>query len=155
VKGRKTEVSDACRIQKLYPAGLLRESIVAEGKLKELRMLIRERADRTETGSAYVNRMQQCLELMNIKLRNVITQIHGVSGLRVTEAIISGERNASVLLSLYHESIRNKKATDVKKSLTGNCNPCYLFLLKENLHLWKEHQATVTGVDQQIKALKE
>jgi hypothetical protein len=153
VKGRKTDVSDACWIQKLYSAGLLRESIVAKGKLKEMRMLIRERADLIEMGSTYVNKMQKCLELMNIKLQNVITQVHGVSGLRVIEAIISGERNARVLLGLCHESIRNKKATDVKKSLTGNYNPRYLFLLKENLHLWKEHQATVTSIDEQIEAL--
>jgi transposase len=153
VKGRKTDVSDACRIQKLYPAGLLRESIVAEGRLKELRMLIRERTDLIETGSTYVNRMQKYLELMNIKLRNVISRIHGASGLRVIEAILSGERNASVLLKLCHERIRDKKASEVRKSLTGNYNPRYLFLLKENLRLWKEHQAAVLSVDRQIEAL--
>jgi transposase len=48
VKGRKTDVKDSQWIQRLYSAGLLRESIVAEGSLKELRMLVRERLDRKQ-----------------------------------------------------------------------------------------------------------
>jgi transposase len=155
VKGRKNDVSDACRIQKLYSAGLLRESIVAEGKLKELRMLVRERADLIEMGSTYVNKMQKYLELMNIKLRNVIRQIHGASGLRVIEAILSGERHPEELLRLCHERIRDKKSEEVKKALRGNYNPRYLFLLKENLRLWKEHQQSVSTVEGQIRALPE
>jgi transposase len=72
VKGRKTDVKDSRWIQKLYSAGLLRESIVAKGELKDLRILIRERLDVIEMGSAYVNKMQKYLELMNIKLRNAM-----------------------------------------------------------------------------------
>ena len=64
VKGRKTDVKDCRWIQKLYSAGLLRESIVAEGELKDLRLLTRERLDLIEMGSTYVNKMQKYLELM-------------------------------------------------------------------------------------------
>jgi hypothetical protein len=109
VKGRKNDVSDACWIQKLYSAGLLRESIVAEVKLKELRLLVRERADLIAMGGTYVNKMQKYLELMNIKLRNVISQLHGDSGLRVIEAILCGERDTAALAGLCHERIRGKK----------------------------------------------
>jgi transposase len=153
VKGRKNDVSDACWIQKLYSAGLLRESVVAEGKLKELRMLVRERADLIEMGGTYVNKMQKYLELMNIKLRNVISQIHGSSGLRVIEAILSGERDAEKLPGLCHERIQNKKREEVKKALRGNYNTRYLLLLKENLHLWKEHQRSVSNIEKQIEEL--
>jgi predicted amino acid dehydrogenase len=80
VKGRKTDVKDSRWIQKLYSAGLLRESIVAEGKFKELRMLTRERLDlmvrlrspTIEMGSSYINKMQKYCELMNIKLHNAM-----------------------------------------------------------------------------------
>jgi hypothetical protein len=72
VKGRKTDVKDSRWIQKLYSAGLLRESIVAEGKFKELRMLTRERLDLIEMGSSYINKMQKYCELMNIKLHNAM-----------------------------------------------------------------------------------
>lgn len=81
VKGRKTDVADACWIQKMFSAGLVRQSYIPEGKLKELRMLIREREDIITMGSTYVNKMQKALELMNIKLTEVISQINGVSGI--------------------------------------------------------------------------
>ena len=153
VKGRKTDVKDSRWIQKLYSAGLLRESIVAKGLLKDLRILIRERLDLIEMGSAYVNKMQKYLELMNIKLRNVITQIHGVSGLRIIRAIIEGERNPEKLVILCHESIKNKKREDVVKSLDGNYHQAYILLLKENLRLWEEHQESIRNIEKQIEEL--
>jgi transposase len=151
VKGRKTDVSDSQWIQRMYATGLLRESIVAEGILKELRLLLRERADLIGMGATYVNKMQKYLELQNLKLRNVIAQIHGESGLQVIRAILSGERDETKLLELCHERIQTKKAEDVKKALRGNYNDRYLFMLKENLRLWEEHQLAVKNVEGQIE----
>lgn len=155
VKGRKSDVSDSQWIQKLYSAGILRESIVAEGRLKELRMLIRERLDLIEMGSTYINKMQKYLELMNIKLRNVIAQIHGVSGLRIIKAILAGERNLDVLVDLCEDSILKHKRDDVKKALEGNYSEPYLALLGENLRLWEEHQKSITHVEHEIGKLLE
>jgi len=153
VKGRKTDVKDSQWIQKLFSAGLLRESIVAEGALKELRMLVRERLDLIEMGSTYVNKMQKYLELMNIKLKNVISQIHGFSGLQIIRAILNGERDVDKLLSLCDIRIRREKAEEVKKSLTGNYTPQYLLLLKENLRLWEEHQKSIASIEKEIEKL--
>jgi len=153
VKGRKSDVKDSRWIQKLYVAGLLQESIVAEGKLKELRILVRDRMDLIAMGSTYVNKMQKYLELMNIKLRNVISQIHGASGLRIIRAILAGERDTEKLLSLCHESIKKGKAEDLKKSLCGNYSEHYLLLLKESLRLWEEHQKSITQIEQAIEVL--
>jgi len=155
VKGRKTDVKDSQWIQKLYTAGLLRESIVAEGLLKELRILIRERLDLIEMGSTYVNKMQKYLELMNIKLRNVISQIHGASGLRIIRAIIDGERDPLNLVILCHEHIQRKKRADILKSLEGNYHESYILLLKENLRLWDEHQDSIRSIEHQISELLE
>jgi transposase len=66
-RGKKTDVQDCRWIQKLFAAGLLQESFVPEGKMLEIRYLVRERLDIIEMGSSYVNKMQRCLELMNIK----------------------------------------------------------------------------------------
>lgn len=88
VKGRKTDVKDCQWIQKLFAAGILRNSFVPEGKYMELRLLVRERLDIIGKGSAYVNKMQKCLELMNIKLTEVISQVHGASGMRMIKAIL-------------------------------------------------------------------
>jgi transposase len=153
VKGRKSDVKDSQWIQRLYSAGLLRESVVAQGALKELRMLVRERKDLIEMGSTYVNKMQKYLELMNIKLKNVLSQIHGDSGLKIIRAIISGERNVENLLHLCHKSIIEKKSEEVKKSLEGNYSSFYIALLSENLHLWEEHQLSISKIDKQISDL--
>jgi transposase len=153
VKGRKSDVKDSQWIQKLFSAGLLRESIVVEGDLKELRMLIRERLDLIEMGSTYVNKMQKYLELMNIKLKNVISQIHGVSGLKIIRAIIDGERDVEKLLALCDIKIRINKSENVKKSLKGNYSPQYLILLKENLRLWEEHQNSIATIEKEVEKL--
>jgi hypothetical protein len=146
-------VKDSRRIQKPYAAGILGESIVTGGLLRELRMPIGERGDLMETGGAYVNRMQKYLEPMNIKLRNVISQIHGESGIKVIKAILSGERNADKLLRLCHTGIREKKAGEIKKALQGNYSERCLLLLKENLRLWEEHQQSIRNIEKQIEEL--
>ena len=123
--------------------------------MKELRVLIRERLDLIEMGSTYVNKMQKYLELMNIKLRNVISQIHGTSGLCVIKAILEGERNPDRLLLLCHDSIIKAKGDDVKKALEGNYKEQYLLLLKENLRLWEEHQTSIKQIEHAIANLLE
>jgi transposase len=155
VPGRKSDPRDSRWIQRIYSAGLLRESIVARGELKELRMLTRERLDLIEMGSTYINKMQKYLELMNIKLRNVIAQIHGASGLRIIKAIIAGERDPKELLALCHETIQIKKREDVLKALEGNYHPTYIALLQENLYLWEQHQLVVRRIELQIQQLLE
>lgn len=155
VKGRKTDVKDCQWIQKLFSVGLLRESFIPGGKLKELRMMVREREDIIEMGSAYVNKMQKALELMNIKLKNVLSQIHGVSGLRMIEAILKGERDPEKLLSLCYTSVIKNKAEEVKKALEGNYNESWLFLLSQNLKMWKQHQAHLLEIDKKIESLLE
>jgi transposase len=155
VKGRKSDPKDSRWIQKIYSAGLLRESIVAKGMLKDLRMLIRERMDLIEMGSTYVNKMQKYLELMNIKLRNVISQIHGASGLRMMRAITVGERDPEKLLAMCHETIKTKKREEVIKSLEGNYHESYISLLEVNLSLWEQHQESIRYVEFQIEQLLE
>lgn len=155
VKGRKTDVSDACWMQKLFSAGLVRQSYIPSGKLKELRMMMREREDIISMGSTYVNKMQKALELMNIKLTEVISQINGVSGIKMIEAIIEGERDQERLLALCHVSIQKSKAEQVLNALEGHYNESWLFLLEQNLYLWKVHQKQLQVIDKRIEALLE
>ncbi|GAB3421281.1 IS110 family RNA-guided transposase [Niabella aquatica] len=152
-RGDKTDVKDARRIQKLFAAGILKESFIPEGKMLEIRLLVRERLDIIDMGSTYIKKMQRSLELMNIKLTSVISQIHGTSGIRMIEAIIAGQRDAQVLLLLCHERIKSKKSAEVLKALEGNYNETYLFMLKQNLDMWKQHQQQVHIIDQRIALL--
>lgn len=154
-KGKKTDVRDCRWIQKLFAAGLLKESFIPEGKMLEIRYLVRERLDIIEMGSTYVNKMQRCLELMNIKLTQVISQVHGASGMRMLKAIIEGERNAEALLLLCDERIKNKKGARVLEALEGNYNDTWLFMLQRNIELWEQHQQQVLAIDKQIQAILE
>jgi transposase len=151
VKGRKTDVQDCRWIQKLFTAGILRKSFIPSEKYMELRQLVRERLDIIDMGSVYVNKMQKCLELMNIKLKEVISQVHGASGIKMIKAILSGNRDKTYLLSLCDKRIVNKKAEQVLKALEGNYNECYLFLLEQNLQMWEKHQEQIMVIDKRIE----
>lgn len=153
VKGRKTDVRDCQWIQKLFSAGILRQSFIPEAKYMEVRHLVRERLDVIEMGSTYVNKMQKSLELMNIKLREVINQVHGASGIKMIKAIISGERNTNNLLALCDKRIQAAKSDDLIKALEGNYNDTYLFMLEQNMNMWEAHQMQVTIIDKQIEEL--
>lgn len=155
VQGRKTDVSDTCWMYQMFSAGLVRRSYVPKDLLKELRMLIREREDIISMGSSYINKMQKALELMNIKLTEVISQINGVSGLRIIEAIIAGERDAHKLLSLCHRSIIENKAEQIIKALEGDYNETWLFLLEQNLKLWRYHEQQLGIIDARIEKILE
>jgi hypothetical protein len=153
IKGRKTDVKDCQWIQKLFSAGILRQSFIPEEKYMEIRQLVRERIDIIEMGSTYVNKMQKSLELMNIKLKEVISQIHGASGIKMIRAVLEGNRDKDYLLSLCDKRIIEKKGEAVLKALEGNYNETYLFMLKQNLHMWEKHQEQVEVIDRQIGCL--
>ena len=141
VKGRKTDVKDCQWIQKLFSAGILRQSFIPQEKYMEVRQLVRERIDIIEMGSTYVNKMQKSLELMNIKLKEVISQIHGASGIKMIRAILEGNRDKDYLLSLCDKRIIEKKGEAV------------LFMLEQNLHMWEKHQEHVGVIDERIGEL--
>ncbi|MBN8786916.1 MAG: IS110 family transposase [Terrimonas sp.] len=153
IKGRKTDVKDCQWIQKLFSAGILRQSFIPEVNYMEVRQLVRERLDIIEMGSTYVNKMQKCLELMNIKLKEVISQIHGASGIKIIKAIIKGHRDNQYLLSLCDKRIRENKADLVLKVLEGNYNDTNVFMLEQNLYMWEKHQQQVSVIDKRIEML--
>lgn len=153
VKGRKTDVKDCQWIQKLFSAGILRQSFIPQEKYMEVRQLVRERIDIIEMGSTYVNKMQKSLELMNIKLKEVISQIHGASGIKMIRAILEGNRDKCYLLSLCDKKIIENKGEAVLKALQGNYNDTYLFMLKQNLHMWEKHQEHIEVIDKRIELL--
>ncbi len=155
IKGRKTDVQDCRWIQKLFAAGILRKSFIPEGKFMEIRQLVRERLDIIDMGSVYINKMQKCLELMNVKLKEVISQIHGASGIKMIKAILSGNHDKIYLLNLCDKRIIEKKGELVLKALEANYNETYLFMLDQNMRLWEMHQQQIVLIDQRIEKLLE
>ena len=131
VPGRKTDVKDCQWIQELHSYGLLNRCHVTTGDLKSLRTYQRLREDHIETSSMHINHMQKALTVMNIRLKEVLSQIHGKSGLSMIEAMLVGERNKEKLLSLCHISVKKNKSELILKALEGHYTEEGLFTLKQ------------------------
>ena len=150
VTGKKTDMEDAMWIQKLHSCGLLRSSFLPDDATESLRSLVRHRKRLLEDGSKYVLRMQKALELMNIKLHAVISDIMGKTGKAIVQAILGGERKAENFLQ-YIDSRIKAPAETIRKSLVGNWRPEHLFLLEENYKLYEFIQQRVSRCDQEIE----
>ncbi len=108
VPGRKTDVKDAEWIADLVRHGLVRASFIPERPQRELRELTRLRAAFVQDRSRAVNRLQKSLEGANIKLASVLSDVTGVSGQRILDALLAGEDDPEVLAGLSHGKLRPK-----------------------------------------------
>jgi len=142
VPGRKTDVKDCQWIQQLHSYGLLNRCFVAEADIKELRAYQRLREDHIRSASMHINHMQKALTEMNIRLTEVLSQIHGVSGMAIIEAILKGERNKETLLKMCDSKIIKHKKEDILKSLNGRYTKHGLFALQQafDSYMFYQHQ---------------
>ena len=156
VPGRKTDVLDCQWLRTLHSYGLLRASFIPAQEIRTLRSYVRLRDDNISMGSQHILHMQKALELMNIKLTNVISHITGLSGLRILKAIIGGQTDPWKLLELCDKSIKDKKEKEVLESLKGNYRQEHIFLLKQAVEGWEFYQGRINKCDKEIeKLLKE
>jgi transposase len=153
VPGRKTDMADCQWLATLHAHGLLRGGFVPSSQIRQLQDYQRLRADHIIGAASQVQKMQQALERMNIKFHDVISDLTGVSGLRVIRAIIQGERRPGELLALCDEQIQKKKAPSVKESLRGCWKREHLFALRQALEVWETFQQKIADCDQELQAL--
>ena len=151
IPGRKTDVADCQWIQKLHSYGLLRSSFIPPQHIRTLRTFVRQRRTNLQIASDHIRRAHKALELMNVKLQNVITQINGKSGLAILNAIIAGNHNPEELAALCEDSILKKKKDAVIKSLKGNFSDENVFLLKQALDAYLFYMNQVNDCDKQIE----
>lgn len=151
VPGRKTDVKDCQWIQQLHSHGLLNRCFVAESDIKELRIYQRLREDHIRSASMHINHMQKALTEMNIRLTEVLNQIHGTSGLAIIEAILNGERDKDKLLKLCHISIIKNKKDEVLKSLNGRYTQSGLFALRQAYDSYFFYQQQIGQCDQMLQ----
>jgi len=153
VPGRKTDMADCQWLATLHAHGLLRGGFVPPAEIRHLQDYQRLRADHIIGAASQVQKMQQALERMNIKLHDVISDLTGVSGLKVVRAILKGERRPGELLALCDEQIQKKKSQAVKESLRGCWKKEQLFALRQALELWEAYQQKISDCDQEIQGL--
>ena len=150
VTGRKKDDTDSIWLQKLHTCGLLQKSFQPENQIRTLRNYTRQRATLISLGSDAVRRMQKALELMNIKIHTVISDILGKTGMEMVKAIISGERNPQALIALCDPRIKASKE-EILKSLQGIWKDEYLFMLEQAVENYEFHQKQLKNCEEKIK----
>jgi len=153
VPGRKTDVSDCQWIQQLHSYGLLRASFIPNEQIRVLRSYVRLRKTNIRLASDHIRRAQKALDLMNIKLHFVITQINGVSGMRIIKAILNGERDSEKLVELCDNQILRHKRSLVIESLKGNYRKEHLFALRQAIDAYEFYQSKTLQCDKEIETI--
>ena len=151
VPGRKTDVNDATWLADLLAHGLIRGSFVPDQQTQEMRDLLRTRKQLVRERSRHVQRLQKTLEDANIKLDSVISDVMGLSGRKMIEALIAGESDSEQLAQLAHRRI---KATpeELCEALRGRVTRHHRFLLNVHLQQIDAIDAAINTIDQEIDA---
>jgi transposase len=149
VPGRKSDVSDCQWLQQLHSFGLLAASFRPDDEICVLRSYWRQRENLIRYAASHVQHMQKALELMNVQLHKVISDLTGVTGLRILDAILDGERDRLKLAQLKDPRIRS--STDrIAKALEGDYRPEHLFALRQAVETYRFYQQQIDQCNQQI-----
>jgi transposase len=132
VPGRKTDVKDCQWIAQLLQHGLLKASFVPPAPIRELRDLTRQRTQLIQERTAAANRIQKVLEDANVKLAGVASDVLGVSGRDMLEALIAGETDPAKLADLARKRLR-EKIPALRLALQGRVTEHHRFLLRMHL----------------------
>jgi transposase len=151
VPGRKTDVNDATWLADLMAHGLIRASFVPDEPTQQMRDLLRTRKQMVRERSSHIQRIQKTLEDANIKLDSVVTDILGLSGRRIIEALIAGQTMPQALASLAHRRI-HASADELEAALRGRVTRHHRFLLKLHLDQIDALDAALTRIDEEVSA---
>jgi transposase len=150
VTGRKQDDTDAIWLQKLHTCGLLQKSFQPEAEGRVLRDYVRHRKNLVTIGADCVRRMQKALELMNVKLHTVISDLVGKTGMDMIKAILDGERDAKKLAAFKDSRIQAREETIIL-SLEGIWREEHLFALKQAYETYMFHQKQIGECDEHIR----
>lgn len=150
VPGRRTDVSDCQWLQFLHSVGLLRASYRPEQEVCAIRSLLRHRESLVQMAATHVNHMQKALDQMNVQLHHVISDITGLTGLAIIDAILAGQRDPLTLARLRHERIKASEEV-IAKSLVGDYRAEHLFTLRQSLTAYRSYQKLIDDCDKEIR----
>ena len=150
VPGRKSDIQECQWLLKLHAFGLLNNSFQPSDEIRIARTLWRHRGNLVAEASSVVQRMQKVLTEMNVQLSNVLSDISGVSGMKIIQAILGGVRDPGELAALVEPGV---KATpeDIVKSLEGNWREELLFVLRQHVEFYQIYQKKIRACDLQLR----
>jgi len=149
VPGRKSDVLDCQWLQQLHTYGLLRGAFRPAEQVCALRAYVRQRSTLVANAATHIQHMQKALSQMNLLLHNVVSDITGVTGMRIITAILAGERNPQKLAAFRDRRCKNSEET-IARSLRGNYRPEHLFSLKQAVELYEFYQGKIAECECQI-----
>jgi transposase len=148
---KKTDVLDCQWIRQLHTYGLLDGAFRPPAEMLALRALMRQRRMLIEHAAQHIQHIQKALDLMNVKLHLVISDVVGVTGLRIIRKILEGKHSPSDLATLREPSCTATEQMFVD-ALTGNYRPEHLFALEQAVALFDFHQKLIAECDVKIEA---
>lgn len=151
VPGRKTDIVDCQWLQELHSVGLLRGSFRPRAAIAALRAYLRHRETLVQSAAVHVQRMHKALLEMNLQLSVVLSDLSGVTGLRIIRDIVAGQTDPRVLAQHRNYRCRASEA-DIIAALTGHYRPEHRFVLQQNLELYDAYQQQLAACDAAMEA---
>jgi len=152
VPGRRTDWHECQWIQFLHSVGLLRAAFRPDGEVCAVRSLMRHRSDLVEMASQHIQHMHKALTQMNVQIHHVISDITGLTGLAIVDAIVGGQRDPLELAKLRDPHIKASEET-ICKSLKGTWRGEHLFTLKQSRQMYQHYQEQIAACDEEIEKL--
>jgi len=150
VPGRKTDVKDCEWISDLARHGLIAKSFVPPRPIRELRDLTRYRCKLVQDATAERNRLIKLLESANIKLASVASDVFGVSGWAMLQALVEGKQTPAEMAQLAKRRMRRKLA-ELERALHGRLDEHHRFLLGAQMRRIEATEADVAALDQRLR----
>jgi transposase len=148
--GRKSDIQECQWLLKLHAFGLLNNSFQPTDEIRTARTLWRHRGNLMADASSTIQRMQKALIEMNIQLSTVLSDLSGVSGMAIVGAILKGERDPWKLATLTQPGVK-ATAQEIALSLEGNWRKELLFVLGQEVELYRFYQKRIAECDQQLR----
>lgn len=150
VPGRKTDVSDCQWLQYLHSVGLLQASFRPPDQCCAVRAIMRHRDNLVKEGAKHLQHMQKSLTQMNLQLHHVLSDLAGVSGLAIVDAILQGERDPAVLAQLRDPRTKAPEET-LRQALIGDYRPEHLFTLRQARAAYQFVRRQLQECDQEVE----
>ncbi len=152
VAGRKSDITDCQWIQQLHSYGLLRPAFLPEAEIATLRSYMRQRDRWVADAGRAIQHMQQALELMNVKLTEVVADITGATGMAIIESILAGERDPGQL-SAHRDPRCGHSREEIARALHGHWREEHLFALAQARDHYRYLGERIQACDQRIDAV--
>jgi len=150
VPGRKTDVCDAAWLQYLHAVGLLQGSFRPALEICAFRTIPRHRGSLVEAASKHIQHMQKALDQMNVQVHRVLSDLTGVSGLAILDAILAGERDGQRLAALCDPRVKASQES-IMAALQGDYRSEHLFTLRQSLESYRHYQKLIAACDREIR----